>query len=71
MKFLRYLDKVLYSFFGFFFIFYIAKFGITSFIVPGTNYWTSILNLGIWFVLVSYCVERVIPEPKEKVRFKR
>ena len=66
MKFLKYLDTIMYSFFGFFFIFYIGKFGITSLVIPGTSSWQVIFNLGVWFVLVSYCVNKVLPEPEEK-----
>lgn len=72
MKFLKILDKVLYSSFLLVFALYVGKFGMANFIVPYTGTWSMMLNLGIWFILMSVCIREIFPEPEEekKVRFK-
>jgi len=63
MEVFKYIDKILYSFFGLFFIFYVGKFGISNLVIPSTSAWQTLFNLGVWFVLVSYCINHVLPEP--------
>ena len=45
-------------FLAIFFLLYIGKFGLSDFIIPGDNKWALILNIGIWFVLVDYCINQ-------------
>lgn len=42
-----------------FFLLYINKFSITSFVVPALEgeKWKMILNIGIWYVVVMYCFD--------------
>jgi len=66
MKFLKFLDKALYGFFIIFFALYIGKFGISSFVIADTGAWSMLLNVGVWFMLMSVCIREVFPEPEEK-----
>ena len=52
------LQGVMHGFFMFFFIIFMGKFGISNFILGPTNKWNIVFNIGIWFVLVSYCMDR-------------
>ena len=66
MKFLKILDKTLYISFMIFFCVYIGKFGLSNFVIPYSGTWSMLLNLGIWFMLMSVCIREVFPEPEEK-----
>jgi len=66
MNFFKILDKGLYIFFALFFCLYIGKFGISSFVVANTGSWSLLLNLGVWFMLMSVCIRELFPEPEEK-----
>ncbi len=47
---------IVYGFFMFFFIFFIGKFGFTNLILESTNNWNELFNIGVWFVLVMFCM---------------
>jgi len=52
------LGMIINFFFFFFLLFYIQKFGISSFILQGVDSWRMILNICIWYVLVMYCIDK-------------
>ena len=59
MKLLDYFSicGIVYGFFMFFFIFYVGKFGIAELILDPITIWHIIFNIGVWFVLVSFCMD--------------
>lgn len=64
MDILKYLDKGIYAFFMFFFMLYIGKFGITGLILEPINTWNVLFNLGVWFVLVMFCMDGLFKRNK-------
>lgn len=48
---------LVYFFFLCFFIYYICEFGITNLILSPDNKWRMIFNIGVWFVLFTFCLD--------------
>jgi len=58
MKFSDYfsITGIVYVFFMFFFIWFIRISNITSLIVEPITQWHVVFNIGVWFVLVMFCM---------------
>ena len=61
-----YFNKLIYGFFMLFFFIYIGKFGIANLILEPTNKWKIIFNLGVWSILVSYCMDKFFDNKEVK-----
>ncbi len=51
-------DGTVHGFFIVFFSVFISKFGITNLILDSSTNWNIIFNVGVWFVLISFCANR-------------
>ena len=49
-------NGIAYGFFMIFFMIYIGKFDLTNLILTGTTVWDILFNIGVWFVLVMFCI---------------
>ena len=61
-------EIIINGFLGFFFLFYIGKFGVSNLIFESEDKWKIIFNIGIWYVLVMYCFDKFfdrLPSKKE------
>ncbi len=45
---------------------YIGKFGLENFILVGDSKWILLLNIGIWYVLVMFCMREFIHSLNDK-----
>ncbi len=52
------LQGVVHGFFLFFFIFFIGKVELANLILEPTTKWNIFFNIGVWFVLVSFCMDK-------------
>ena len=59
MKFFEILNKGVNGFLTFFFILYIGKFGVSSLILEPINKWNMIFNVGVWYVITMYCLDKL------------
>lgn len=64
---------IMYGFFMIFFAIFIAKIGISSFLLDPITKWHKVFNIGVWFVLISFCVNNFFNsvEESKKNRLKR
>lgn len=67
------LQGLVYGFFIIFFIIFIGKFGIGGLVLSPTNTWNIIFNIGLWFVLISFCMDKFFNAAEDKMtnRLKR
>jgi len=65
MKFFKIFNKGLYGFLAFFFILYIGEFGISSLILEPINKWNIIFNIGVWYVITMYCLDKLFTKYTE------
>ncbi len=65
MNIIKILDRAIYGFFMIFFMIYIGKFGIANFILEGNTRWIHLVNIGIWFVLEMFCIDKFFASFKE------
>ncbi len=54
----NYLEMGLYFFFMFFFIIYVGRYGLAGLILKGGSKHEIIFNIGVWFVLTTYCIDK-------------
>lgn len=57
---------MVYGFFMIFFILFIGKFGIANLILEPISEWNILFNIGVWFVLVFFCMNHFFDEAKKK-----
>jgi len=63
---LEYFEMAIYGFLLFFFLIYIGKYGLSDLILKGGTKHEIIFNIGIWVVLVSFCVDNLFESFKKK-----
>lgn len=62
----EYLEIFIYGFFLFFFLIYIGKYGLTDLILKGGTTHEILFNIGVWFVLVTFCIDGLMRSLKWK-----
>ncbi len=58
-------NGIAYGFFLIFFMIFIGKFGLINLILEPITKWHMIFNIGVWFVLVMFCMENFFNAAEE------
>lgn len=57
-NFASWLGIILNGFLAIFFMLYVIKFSLTDFILHGDNTWRQIFNIGVWYVIVLFLIDK-------------